>query len=455
MANLKYFVIDTLGATAPEFIAAALAGHPQVSVLPGLAFVRDDVRLYRQHRLQGLSALEVFDRLWAPSYEPSGRMWAGIGRRIPQQDVGALEQARQRFARSWRPNSSYVETLFQFAEQVAPAVGAWKAGGSHLGFCGSPFLKTIDWDELIAHDVQVISSETSLPTWLALVSYRSIVNALDALKYWIVHKLLRAAARRAGVEVHVVDAVATAKRSSNAAFSALGIANKGEIHAAPGLGHALFDAALFGHTEALAAELARLYQGDPLYDAASDADMWVDAVAAIPEVQSLLRHYLAQWQTTAHIHFDTVGPMENEIVTVALRHAGIADRGDTRSFEERFSQAFFHEHIRFRSYTFENPLIDLDIWLGSMERMVTLPHAPYFVHATLKYLERCLDNQGKWFDSYLPLSDSPLYRLLRQPHFAHAIAGHDFTARLERIEQRDAEIAVRARGRAMKPGPEA
>ncbi|MEO8006452.1 MAG: hypothetical protein ABI771_16170 [Betaproteobacteria bacterium] len=452
MGNLKYFVIDTLGATAPEFIAAALAQHPQVSVLPGLAFVRDDVRLYRPHRLQDLSALEVFDRLWSPSYEPSGRMWAGIGRRIPRQDVAVLEQARQHFAQSWRPASSYVETLFHFAEQVAPAVGAWKAGGSHLGFCGAPFLKTIDWDELIAHDVQVISSETSLPIWLALVSYRSIVNGLDALKYWIVHKLLRASASRAGVKVQVVDAVATAKRATDAAFSALGLAAAAAPDDAPGLGHALFDATLFAQTEALAADLARLYQGDPLYDAASDADKWVDAVAAIPEVQSLLRHYVTQWKTTAHIHFDTVGPLENEIVTVALRHAGIADRDDMRSFEERFSQAFFHEHIRFRSYSFESPTIDLDIWLGSLERLVTLPHAPYFVHATLKYLERCLDNQGKWFDSYSPLSDSPLYQLLRGPDFAHTLAGHDFAARLERIEQRDAEIAARARERAVKPG---
>lgn len=452
MANLKYFVIDTLGATAPEFIAAALARHPQVSVLPGLAFVRDDVRLYRPHRLRGLSALDVFDRLWAPSYEPSGRMWAGIGRRIPQQDVAALEQARQRFARSWRPASSYVETLFHFAEHVAPAVGAWKAGGSHLGFCGSPFLKTIDWNELIAHDVQVISSETSLSVWLALVSYRSIVNGLDALKYWIVHKLLRAAASRAGVTVYVVDALATARRETDAAFIALGIAADAAPHDAHGSGHAVFDPTLFAHSEALAADLARMYQGDPLYDAAGEADNWVDDVAAVPEVQALLRHYVAQWKSTAHIHFDTVGPLENEIVTVALRTAGIADRRDMRSFEERFSQAFFHEHIRFRSYTFETPAIDLDTWLGSLEGLVTLPHAPYFVHATLKYLERCLDNQGKWFDSYSPLSDSHLYQSLRQPNFAHTLASHDFTERMERIEQRDAEIAVRARKRAIKPG---
>ncbi len=452
MANLKYFVIDTLGATAPEFIAATLARHPQVSVLPGLAFVRDDVRLYRAHRLEDLPALEVFDRLWSPSYEPSGRMWAGIGRRIPQQDVAALEQARQRFAQSWRPTPDYVGTLFHFAEQVAPAVGAWKTGGSHLGFCGSPFLKTLDWNELIAHDVQVISSETSLPIWLALVSYRSIVNGLDALKYWLVHKLLRAAARRAGVKVHVVDAIATAKGSTDAAFNALGFANKGAIDAGPGLGHALFDAPLFAQTEALAADLARLYQGDPLYEAARDADQWVDAVAATPEVQALLNHYVAQWKTTSHIHFDTVGPLENEILRLALRNAGIADRPDLRTFEERFSQAFFHEHIRFRSYTFESPVIDLDIWLGSLERLITLPHAPYYVHASLKYLERCLDSQGKWFDSYSPLTESHLYRLLRQPDFAHTVAGHDFAARLERIEQRDAEIAVRARERAVKPG---
>lgn len=453
MANLKYFVIDTLGATAPEFIAAALARHPHVSVLPGLAFVRDDVRLYRAHRLRDLSAPEVFDQLWAPSYEPSGRMWAGIARRIPQQDDAALDHARRRFVQTWRPDSDYVGTLFHFAACVAPAVGAWKTGGSHLGFCGSPFLKTMAWNELIAHDVQVISAETSLPIWLALVSYRSIVNGLDALKYWVVHKLLRAAARRAGVKVHVVDAIATAKLSSDAAFKALGLSGKVEMNTAPGLGHALFDAPLFAHTESLAADLAQLYQGDPLYEAARDADQWVDAASAAPEIQALLRHYLAQWETTAHIHFDTVGPLENEIVALALRNAGIADRPDPRSFEDRFSQAFFHVHIRFRSYTFENPVIDLDIWLGSLERMVTLPHAPYFVHATLKYLERCLDSQGKWFDSYLPLSDSHLYQLLRRPDFAHTLAGHDFTARLERIEQRDAEIAVRARARAVKPGP--
>jgi hypothetical protein len=253
--------------------------------------------------------------------------------------------------------------------------------------------------------------------------------------------------------VHVVDAIATAKLSTDDAFNALGLVNKDVTDAGTGLGHALFDATLFAQTELLAADLARLYQGDPLYEAARDADQWVDAIAAIPEVQSLLKHYAAQWKTTSHIHFDTVGPLENEIVKVALREAGIADRPDPRTFEERFSQAFFHEHIRFRSYSFESPEIDLDIWLGSLERLITVPHAPYFVHAALKYLERCLDSQGKWFDSYSTLGDSHLYRVLRQPDFAHTVSGHDFAARLERIEQRDAEIAVRARERAQKPGP--
>jgi hypothetical protein len=453
MPPLKRFVIHTPGATAPELISSALATHPRLAVLPGLAFIRDELRLYRPHRLADSTAHELFDRLWAPSYEPSGRMWAGIARRMSSEELPEIDlrAARQAFSKVWSPRMSYIDTLFSFAESIAPAIGAWKAGASHLGFCGPPLLLTLDWNELAAREVRVLTAETSLPIWLALISFRSIVNCLDALQYWIIHRLIIAYARHHGVDTAPVDSVA-AGRSPLGAWRALELDDTRATPSDPGPGHTRFDAVQFAANRALADSLAALYAGDALYDAADHADEWVDLVVAAPDIRRLLNLYIEYWRSSAHIHFDTSGPLERQIATRALEIAGLAAPPDSRSFEQRFGQRFFHHHIRFRSYSFEHASTDVDTYLGSLENLLVLPRAPYFVHAALLYLERCLDSQSKWCDSYQPLAQSPLYGKLRDPALARILQTNGLGLRLEHLEQRDAEIALSARGRAYPRG---
>ena len=51
-----------------------------------------------------------------------------------------------------------------------------KAEASHLGFCGAPFLRTIDWSELIRHRVTVVSARVPLP----VTSRTPYVNTIPA-----------------------------------------------------------------------------------------------------------------------------------------------------------------------------------------------------------------------------------------------------------------------------------
>ena len=445
------FVIDTIGATSPEFVSAALARHPHISVLPGLAFVRDDLRLYREHNLAGLDGRMVFDRLWAPSFEPSGRMWAGIPRHLSREQRRALdiESARTAFAREWSSDDSYLETLFKFARHATPLFGAWKPGSTHMGFCGAPFLRILDWDELAGSGVKVLSANVALPIWLALISHRSIVNCHDALRTWIVHALLVACARDHGVEVHPVDAVAAGVEGNlPTAFEVLGADPSLPLFPHAGSGHVEFDPKLFSYTESLAADLVALFAGDPLYETASRAATWSTEVVTDNRIRQLLQLYLRYWRSTAHIHFDSVGPLEQEIVHAALDQIGELKCVDTRTFQQRFSQAFFFNHIRFRSYTFESPQVDLDSYLGDIEDLIKLPRAPYFVHASLCYLEEVLAKQEKWVDSFLPLARSSVYRRLCDPSLRRLIDTNDFRFRLEALEERDRKAYAIAADRA-------
>ncbi len=439
-------VVDTHGATAPEFITATLARHPTVAMLPGLAFVRDGFKLYRTHQLKGLDGQATFDRLWAPSFDANGRMWAGIARHMTAYRITAsdLAAARQSFVTTWQSDSSYIDTLFDFALSVAPVVGAWKANTTHLGFCGAPFLMTVDWDDLKRAEVRIVASMTNLPTWLALVSHRSIVNCLDALRYWIIHSVVRAVAARSGVTMLACDALRYTSTPQLEAQLRDFLVLPDASMLPPQLGHINFDPTVFAQTQTLADSLDRMFTGDPVYDAATQIESAADTLASDPTLVKLVANYITYWRSTAHIHFDTVGPLQIEIADRALTTLGAKGLHDPRSATQRFAQAFFHEIISFRSYGFETPAITTDTYLGVLEEMLNLPKAPYFVHAALCYLEHCLDRQKKWFDSYLSLKESRLYQTLRSSTFARIIATHDFTACLERLETLDAEVAAKA-----------
>lgn len=443
------FVIDTVGATAPEFVSAALSRHPHVTVLPGLAFVRDDLRLYRRHRLAGRTAHEVFDALWLPSFEPTGRMWAGIPRRFSPQQRKALDigPARRSFAADWSAGFSYAETLFLFASHVAPAVGAARATTAWIGFAGAPFLRTIDWGDLMAHDIEVLSAGTSLPHWLALVSHRSVVNCIDALHTWIIHAVLIEVARLHGVSIHPVNSVEIAQGDIGQAFSALRLEASAGLLSEPGPGHARFDSREFEYVESLARALESMLAGDPTYESALTAAQWAPRVAKAPRIQHLIRLYLQYWEGSAHIHFDTLGPLEAEIVATALSLSGLTSHTDPRDFERRFPQAFFHELVRFRSFSFESPQVSLDCYLGELEQRLPLPQAPYFAFAAVAYLERALGSQKKWSDSYLPLASSALYQALRSQPFQRIVETQGLEARLQALEGADREIAGRAAAR--------
>lgn len=446
MSDLVKVIVDTHGATAPEFVTAALARHPTVTMLPGLAFVREGLRLYRPHQLQGLDGARTFDRLWAPSFEPNGRMWAGVTRHMTASSIAALDlaTARQDFIATWQPDAPYIDTLFAFAAAVAPVVGAWKPSTTHLGFCGPPCLMTVDWDDLKRAEVRVVVAQTTLPIWLALISQRSIVNCLDALRYWLVHAVVRAAAVRAGVALFVSDSLRYTRVPGLEAplRDFLDLPEAALLPPQPG--HLNFNATVFAETQMLADALDRMFAGDPTYDAATRVETYADTLAADPMMAKLLDRYITYWRSTAHLHFDTVGPLQIEIADRALAALGVAGLRDPRSATQRFAQAFFHEFIAFRSYSFETPEFTIDTYLGVLEESVDLPVAPYFVHAALCYLEHCLDRQKKWLDSYLSLKESRLYQMCRSPAFARLITTHDFAARLARLEALDAETAVKA-----------
>lgn len=453
---MRWFVIDTAGATAPEFVSAALQRSAGVVVLPGLAYVRDGTRLYRRHELAGLDAAAVFERLWQPSFEPGGRMWAGIARRLPYDIYRELplDAARARFVAQWSGELDYTRTLFLFAQCVAPALQVDKPAASHLGFCGAPFLRTIAWDELIAHRVTVVSARVPVPVWLVLVSERSIVNPRDALRYWIVHRVVLAAARRHGVDIVEVDALRVASDGIDAPLArALGLGSREAVDVLPD-GHARFSAAGFAPVLALADTLQGIYAADPLLLLAESIDTLLErhADALLPDAPlgRLVARYLRYWNSTAHIHFDTPGPLEHEIVGAVLCLAGAPDDSAAPP-DQGLAWDFYQRWIRFRSYRFESVEVELDGYLGSLEDEIALPPLPYFVQAVLAYLGRCLEHQGKWFDSYQPLAASAFHRVLRSARFAPVLALHGFAQRLAQLEEADARIAERALQRSRDP----
>ncbi len=448
MSRRQAFVlVDTMGGTAPEFITAALATHPGINALPGLAFVRDGLRLYRRHALAGLDGDALFDRLWQPSYEPGGRLWAGIARHLAPagRDALPLAAARALFRQQHVPGSGYLATLESFAVAVLQGCGWWRDGATHVAACGVPFLKTVDWAELADADCVLVESAVPLDIWLALISHRSIVRCPHALAYWIIHKLLYRLAARRGIRVLRCDAIAAGERGAvdDALLRQLGLAAAGTTRLPPGPGHQSFSPDAFAHVTSLARDIAAIYGASPLYALARDVDDWADGAVQDAELAGLLDGYLRYWDTTAHVHFDTSSPCEQAIAARVSALRGLPAAPSSAAP----SEDFYERLVDFQSYDFETPRFGTHTWLGALEERIVLPHAPYFLHAAVSYLEHCLVMQGKWFDSYQPLGASDLYRRLTSAAYAASVGRLGFAERLRRLAPQDEEIRQRAAGR--------
>jgi hypothetical protein len=448
----RLLLIDTLGGSAPEFITAALSTRTEVNALPGLAFVRDDLRLYRRHRLDGLDAGAVFDRLWQPSYEPGGRLWAGVLRQIPpaERSTADLARARSLFQHAYRPEAGYLAALETFASAVLRGFGWWKEDATWLAACGVPFLKTVSWTELADSKCVVVESAVPVDTWLALISYRSVVRCPNALIYWLIHKLLYRLAARQGVRIVRCDALLAGRRGAleRDLLRELDLDTGQPDAARPAPGHMTFNAAIFAHTERLAGEIAAIYGDTLLYRRAVEVDSWARTALEDEELVRLLTLYLRYWDTTAHVHFDTSGPCEQAIAARLDTLLGERAMGAPPvSATPQWSYDFYERLVDFHSYDFETPTLRVHTSLGALEAQITLPRAPYFLHAALCYLERCVNIQGKWFDSYQSVAASHLYQRLKSQEYAMAIEQFGYAERLQQLAGRDAEIRERAAGR--------
>lgn len=444
-------LVDTPGGTAPEFITAALATHPGVNALPGLAFVRDGLRLYRRHDLAGLDGDAIFDRLWQPSYEPGGRLWAGVARHLAPaaRDGLPVAAARALFRQQHVPGAGYLATLGSFAVAVLQGCGWWRDGATHVAVCGVPFLKTVPWDELARPGCVLVEAAVPLDTWLALISHRSIVRCPHALVYWIIHKLLYRLAARRGIRVLRCDAISAGQHGTvdDALLGQLGLEAGRPRRLEPGPGHQSFSPATFAHVTSLARDIAAIYGATPLYALARDVDDWAGEAVLDAELSQLLAGYLRYWETTAHVHFDTSGPCEQAIAARVIALRGLPAAPPADGDPGASSRDFYERLVDFQSYDFETPRFGTHTWLGALEERISLPHAPYFLHAAVCYLEHCLAMQGKWFDSYQPLGASDLYRRLTSPAWAASVGRLGFAERLGRLAGQDEDIRRRASGR--------
>jgi hypothetical protein len=450
MTALRLVLINTMGATAPEFVCTALSKHPDAVVLPGLSPVRDRAVLYRGHDLTGLDARQAFDALWRSSYEPSGRMWAGVLRDAEpaERDSIDLEEARRLFALAWHPGQSYASCILAFVRSAAVLVGADKKGARVGAIGGAPFLRILEAKEILATDTKVLDCQVPLPIWLALAGSRGVVNCHDALHTWIIGRLQVELARQMGVCVFGVDALHAAANGvlPKDALNFLDLDSQAPVGPA-GRWQRIFDPRVFSETESLAHDIKDMFRGDPLFDAAEDIETWIKRAAQAPTVRELLADYDLYWRGTAHVHFDTCGPLEKAVVAAALNAVGQDSLCDTRDFRARFAQAFYHEWIRFRSYSFERPALDLDVSLGPMEKLLPLPRAGYFAFAAVAYLERCVDSQSKWFDSYCSVTQSDLFQRLVDPNYASILDRHGLTARLQALARKDADTGLCAQAK--------
>lgn len=435
---MDFVAVNTIGLSGAELIAAELARHPDVLMLPGQNFIGFGTRTYRPHDYTGWEPGAIFANLAKLHITRQGRVWSGLTKAMtPEQleryDAAAHEAEFTRLAADARTT---IDHWRNFATAFA------RAGGDQteypaFGFFGFNMVLTADHYEDFLDRAHLVDFVAPVDFWLANIGQRAVWDCLGATRFWLVNMLVvrRWALRhpdhysRVDLRDYAVDPDGTRARVAGE----LGLTSEpGDVPP----GFVAFAPGNVAATEAIAADLATIYTGHAEYDLAARFDEWADDFLAQPGTDGLLDRFMSFWTTTSHTNLDWVGPVGDRVVDAAVAWAGASTAYSAARW-------FYHDCFHLTSDNWERASGHLEHYLGDLEDEIPLPATAAHVRIVLLYLENVADNIVKRAYSATPIRETSLYRRLRalEPNFGKW-AAVDRVAEVEaRIDEADAAMA--------------
>lgn len=421
---MELIVVNTIGLTGADVLAAELASFPDVWMLPGQNFISHDHVCYRPHDYAGADPRTIFEELSKHHYTRGGVCWAGLTKHATPAFHYPREQHYELFLRTLEGHdfldlvSCFISSFYQSLGETGPP--------RYLGYFGHNVAMNASAYPGFVERVRVVDFSNPIALWLANIHQRMIWDSTRAIGFWLVNSLFmrrfaRLHPRLLSISLTAYNQDPEGQRRALASFLGLPpIFNaREELRRDAFL---RYDPLRIANLEERARELEAIYAGYPLFEAARCFEDWADEVLA--RVGGLLDRYQRFWNTTMHTNLDWLGPIEEEVLAQVPQPAS----------RTNLSFRFYHEYFSVQSDRWNEPEVRLEHALGFLEEELVLPCSPSFVRIALAYLESVAGNAVKRAYSAADLRQGHLYRQLLRPEYQALLRQNGLGELWDRLE---------------------
>lgn len=429
---MKLIAINTIGLTGAEILCAELARHPEIKMLPGQNFIRFKNSVYRLHDYTGMGAEEAFEMLSMHHYTRSGKCWSGLTKSMSDshRESYSGEKHKAAFASGFS-RTDFPDLVSLFLRSYYESRGEDLSQTRYGGWFGNNIVVNANGYPGLADDAVIINFSNPIDFWLGNINQRFVWNNLETIKFWIVNELfLRhyAQGRKNFLSIDIRDYARDQAGASQALRRFLGLPDNVTLREHAPDGFIRFNRGLVEKIERDAATLVPIYKDHALYKLASGIDAWSESFLKNPKHVRLLEKYRDFWNTSSHTNLDWVGPIEEEIVDLALRQTGFQT-------ERNLSCWFYHDCFELACDHYETPRSKLEHYLGCLEDEIVLPPIAYYARVVVCYLESVIDNCRRRPYSAFPIRETSLYRRLTDPDYARFFPLWAMTEKIGAMEQ--------------------
>jgi hypothetical protein len=447
----ELLILNTIGLTGAEVLAAALARLQSVYVLPGHNFIEDSRLLYRAHSYTGRSAEDTFDNLALHQYTTGGRCWAGLTKHMNEAQKARYDQRRHRqiFVERVGDSREFSDVVTAYIASFFASMNIDSTGARYLAFYG-PNSVLAYHDDLAARRIKVINWHNRIDLWLAMIGQRMTWDNLAACRFWLVNSLYQRWYGENNPDYLTIDMQEflgdpLAGMSDICSFLNVPQPAGGPPNPVAALGFVEYNPAFTAGIERDAAMLRAIYADARHFRMAADFALWWKQCLAVPGMNEDLALYRRYWNSTGHTNFDWLGPLEERIIAAAERVYPVAD-GSNASLE------FYHRYHRVNSDNFDAPECRLMHSLGCLEEDVVLPLQPVFLRTVIAYISSVARCGARQAHSYYPLRKGSLYQRLAAPESRRKIAAAGLDEKFAEMETLIDEVEKKIGG-SIRPWP--
>jgi hypothetical protein len=415
---MKLIALNTIGLTGVEVFQTYLAELDEVYVLPGQNFTLHSQNLYRPFDFTGRTATEVFDTLNRQLLTKAGRIWIGLTKYMDKStlEIYSHEKHKKLFISRLGDRRQFFECVEEYSRSYYLLIQNSELGPNKwLSYYSCNVVLNLPY------------YEGKMPERILNVGNR-IDFWLEACKFFIVNNLYLKLFQTKNSNLRTFfleDMIKNPEKQKEEIQAFLGISARKTDRKSSGL--ILPRRLIIEETILNAAKLRKIYSEEPLFKLADTIEKWGSEFTSNPEISFLLDRFAKFWNTTAHTNFDWVGPIAEEIVSLALNQYSLTGKRNINTY-------FYHEYFNIQSDSHESINSHLHHYLGFLEQEIILPYLPYFLKVAMTYLICISKNYVYHSHSYIPVRQSDIYRRLCTPEAIKKIAHFGLSEKMLEVE---------------------